>query len=389
MSEASAPVAATCRRRVPVWDNARFACVTLVVIGHGIQRLTGDSDAALGVYLFIYAFHMPAFAIISGYFSKASPPSSRQMKKVLTDIVLPYAIMETIWSGVQFLVEGSTSVNPTTPHWTLWFLLALALFRLILPYLVLLRWPLLWCVAFSVGVGYLGNVDNTFSLARSIGILPFFFLGWQVRQWGLVDRWHSLNARVWWLRAAAVAIFAAWAAVIFSLIGLWRSIDLKYWFFYDDSYNGIGQDAWWAGLIRLGFILLATLLSAALFVLIPRGRTWFTAFGQATMYIYLLHSFVLYPIRQSGILGDENSSLGWLLAMVVFCVAISFALASPPVRTLFRPLIEPKPQWLFLRLDGPEGTDPIPRGASRVDPTGSRRSRPTRNRPRRNRPTSE
>jgi fucose 4-O-acetylase-like acetyltransferase len=373
MTDATRPPAASHRRQVPVGDNARFACVTLVVIGHGIQRLTGDSDAALGVYLFIYAFHMPAFAIISGYFSKASPPSSRQMKKVLTDIVLPYAIMETIWSGVQFLVEGSTSLNPTTPHWTLWFLLALALFRLILPYLVLLRWPLLWCIAFSVGVGYLGNVDNTFSLARSIGILPFFFLGWQVRQWKLVDRWRLMDAKAWWLRVIAVAIFVAWAAVISSFIGLWRSIDLKYWFFYDDSYNGVGQDAWWAGLIRLGFILLAALLSAALFVLIPRRKTWFTRFGQATLYIYLLHSFVLYPIRQSGILGDENSSIGWLLAMIVFCIAISFALASPLVRMLFRPLIEPKPQWLFLRLDGPDSADPVPRGASQIDPTGSRR----------------
>ena len=48
------------RRRVPFWDNARFACITLVVMGHAIQRLTADSDAALVVYLFIYAFHMPA-----------------------------------------------------------------------------------------------------------------------------------------------------------------------------------------------------------------------------------------------------------------------------------------------------------------------------------------
>ena len=93
------------KKRVPFWDNARFVAVTLVVIGHGIQRLTGDSDNALIVYLFIYAFHMPAFAMISGYFSKASPPGSRQMKKVLTDILLPYFIMETIWTLVQFLVE--------------------------------------------------------------------------------------------------------------------------------------------------------------------------------------------------------------------------------------------------------------------------------------------
>ena len=65
------------KRRVPLWDNARFVCVALVVIGHGIQRLTANSDTSLVVYLTIYAFHMPAFAIISGYFSKGGAPNAR------------------------------------------------------------------------------------------------------------------------------------------------------------------------------------------------------------------------------------------------------------------------------------------------------------------------
>src|SRR5215213_1746978 len=67
------------RVRVPFWDNARFGTIVLVVIGHAIQRQTSDSNNALSLYLFIYAFHMPAFAIISGYFSKATPPGSRGM----------------------------------------------------------------------------------------------------------------------------------------------------------------------------------------------------------------------------------------------------------------------------------------------------------------------
>ena len=37
------------RRRVPLWDNARFACIVLVVLGHAVQRLTYDSDIALGL----------------------------------------------------------------------------------------------------------------------------------------------------------------------------------------------------------------------------------------------------------------------------------------------------------------------------------------------------
>lgn len=352
--------------RVPVWDNARFLTVTLVVIGHGVQRLTADSNNALIVYLFIYAFHMPAFAIISGYFSKDGSPSTRQLKKVLTDILLPYAIMESIWTLVQFLVEGKQEFNPSTPSWTLWFLLALGIFRLILPYLALLRWPLLWAVVMSVGVGYLANVDSTFSLSRAIGILPFFVLGWKLKQWGLVDRWRVAEVTTWWVRGAAITVFALWLALVVAFIQTWRDIDLRFWFFYDDSYNGLGEDQWWAGFVRLGLIALAVLLSAAFFVLIPRSETWFTGFGQATMYVYLLHSFILYPIRETGILRDDHSSATWLLSMLFACIAISIVLASPLVRTIFRPLVEPRPTWIFA-----DRGDDKPR--SRRDPTGSRR----------------
>jgi fucose 4-O-acetylase-like acetyltransferase len=338
-------------RRIPLWDNARFACVTLVVMGHAIQRQTLDSENALSLYLFVYAFHMPAFAIISGYFSKASPPDTRRMRRIFTDLVLPYLIFETIWSVLQAIVEQRWVFNPTEPSWTLWFLLALAIFRAALPYLVLLRWPLLWAVLLSVGVGYLSNVDSTFSLSRAIGILPFFLLGWTLRQWKIVDRWQNLGAAVWGFRALAVGVFAAWLAVVVLHVGEFREFDLKHWFFYDDSYRDLGEPVWWAGLLRLGLIGLAVVLSAAFFALVPRRETFFSSFGQATMYVYLLHSFVLFPIRESGVLRDDHSSATWLLTMVFASAAIAVALSSPWVRRLFRPLIEPKPRWLLRPVD--------------------------------------
>ena len=167
-----------------MWDTARFLAVTLVVIGHAIQRQTTASEHALALYTFIYAFHMPAFGVISGYFSSADTPTAKRMRRTITDIVVPYIIMQTIWTVVQALVEGGKQFNPTQPTWTLWFLLALGIFRLILPYLAQLRWPLFWAVVFSIGVGYFDNVDSTLSLSRAISLLPFFLLGWQVKQWG-------------------------------------------------------------------------------------------------------------------------------------------------------------------------------------------------------------
>lgn len=359
--------------RVPFWDNARFACIVLVVMGHGIQRITYDSDAALVVYLWIYAFHMPAFAIVSGYFTKSGPPNVRQMKRVITDIILPYVIMESIWTLVQFLVEGKRELNPTQPSWTLWFLLALGIFRLVLPYLALLRWPLFWSIVISVGVGYLNNVDSTFSLARTLGILPYFVLGWQLHRWKLVDRWRLVERQTWLIRGAAILFMLAWVAVLVVFVDLWRRIDLRYWFFYDQSYSGLGGDQWWAGGVRLGLIVLAVLLSAAFFVLLPRQETWMTTLGQYTMYVYLLHSFVLYPLRETGVLRGEKYPEIWLVGMLVFAVLISIALSSRPVRKLFRPLVEPKPKWIFA-----DHMDAAP-GPSRRDPTGAQRDRaPTR-----------
>lgn len=333
--------------RIPLWDNARFGCIVLVVMGHAIQRQSLDSDNALILYLFIYAFHMPAFAVISGYFTRDAPPGMPQMRRVLTDLLLPYVIFETVWSLVQAVVEQRWVFNPSEPSWTLWFLLALAIFRVVLPYLALLRWPLAWAVLLSVGVGYLSNVDSTFSLSRTIGILPFFVLGWQLRRWTLVERWLALGASVWAWRALALGVFASWLGAVALSVQAFRDIHLQHWFFYDDSYHDIGAPEWWAGLVRLGLILLAVLLSAAFFVLIPRRETFFSSFGQATMYVYLLHSFVLYPLRESGVLRDDHASATWLATMVFASTAIALALASPAVRRLFRPLVEPRPRWLF------------------------------------------
>jgi hypothetical protein len=50
--------------RVPLWDNARWLAIALVVVGHGILPLIAESDAAYSVYLFIYSFHVPVFVAV-------------------------------------------------------------------------------------------------------------------------------------------------------------------------------------------------------------------------------------------------------------------------------------------------------------------------------------
>ena len=371
MTDPPAPRTGTTRapkRRVPLWDNARFACLALVVLGHAVQRLTYDSDVALGLYLLVYAFHMPAFAIISGYFSKGDAPSKRQMARVLTDIVAPYVIFETLWTLVKWLVEGQADPNLTRPSWTLWFLLALAIFRLVLPYLALLRWPLLWTVAISIAAGYWTNIDSTLSLSRTLGLLPFFTLGWWLADRDVVARFGLLQRRRLGVRIAAVALFAVAGFVAWFFVDTWRAVNLREWLFYDASYADLGGP-WWSGAVRLALMAIALVLSVAFFALVPRGTYWWTHFGQYTMYVYLLHSFVLYPLRETGVLRNAEPTWLWLPAVIAGSVLVALALATKPVRTLFRPLIEPRPAWMFAdrTLAAREGR--------RSDPTGSKRPR--------------
>jgi fucose 4-O-acetylase-like acetyltransferase len=341
------PTTPTRRRRVPLWDNARWIAITLVVIGHGILPLIGEDDAAYSVYLFIYSFHVAVFVTVSGYFAKSGPPNARALRLIVTDIVLPYFIFETIWTVIRWILGGAFELDYTTASWTLWFLIALAVWRIVLPYLVLLRYPLLIAIAISIGAGYTETIDSTLALSRTFGMLPFFVFGWKLRQWQLTNRWLDLPIRVAWRwRAGAIALFAAVLLVMPAAIEMWRDLKLRRFMLYDESYEAIGYDEPWSGLIRLVLLLTAMLLAVAFLVLMPRRAHWFTAFGGATMYIYLLHSFVLFPFRETGVLAGDQPF--WVLpAMIVFCVGISIVLSLKPVRRVFRPLIEPRARWLL------------------------------------------
>lgn len=335
------------RKRVPMWDNARWIAITLVVVGHGILPLIAESESAYSVYLFIYSFHVAVFVTVSGYFAKSGPPTLRSMRGVLRDIVFPYVIFETIWTILKWALGGEFRFDLTTASWTLWFLIALAVWRVVLPYLVMLRYPLIIAIVISIGAGYTEAIDSTLALTRVFGMLPFFVFGWRIRQWQITGRWLELSsAVVWRWRAVAIGVFVGALAVMIAVVGTSHRPQLRRFMLYDESYQSIGIDEPWSGAIRLGLLLAAMLLAIAFLLLMPRSMHWFTAFGGATMYIYLLHSFALYPLRETGVL--EGWQPWWVLPLVVvFCVGLSIVLSLPSVRRVFRPLVEPRARWLF------------------------------------------
>ncbi|QNN81672.1 acyltransferase family protein [Brachybacterium sp. Z12] len=81
------------RARDPFLDNARGILITLVVVGHTLESFSVIEGVLGGtLYKAIYSFHMAAFVIISGYLSRSYRNEPRQVKRLLTAMLVPYVI---------------------------------------------------------------------------------------------------------------------------------------------------------------------------------------------------------------------------------------------------------------------------------------------------------
>src|SRR6476469_186875 len=78
-----------CAKRDPFFDNAKFLLIVLVVIGHNWYPLIGQSRAVKAAYMVVYAFHMPAFVLLSGYFSRHFEATPVQVRKLIRGVLLP------------------------------------------------------------------------------------------------------------------------------------------------------------------------------------------------------------------------------------------------------------------------------------------------------------
>lgn len=328
--------------RVALWDNTRFVAIVLVVLGHALTRSVSSSNLAAAGYFWIYAFHIPLFVMLAGFFSRSDPLTKPALSRVLTDLIVPYLLFEIVWSAIHAIGSGSLSFDPLRPSWTLWFLLSLAAWKLFLPLVALTRYPVLVSVLIGVSSGYF-EVDQTLSLSRTLALLPFFVLGWRVSSSTLPQALEALRGtRLLILRGGSAAIVIFSGILAYQIGPLLADSKARWMLTYDRPYEAAAADEWWSAGVRLGLYLIAVVLTLAIVSLIPRRQMWFTSYGRTTMYVYLLHSFPIAALRAAGILTDLTSIVA-LLLLIPGAVALSLVLGSPLVVRVMRGLVQP--QW--------------------------------------------
>ena len=90
--------------RIAKWDNARWILITLVVICHFFENYLGN-PVANSLFFYVYTFHMPAFFLIAGLFSKKTV-EDRRIDKVAPYILIYIFIKIVNWI-VQMIIYGN------------------------------------------------------------------------------------------------------------------------------------------------------------------------------------------------------------------------------------------------------------------------------------------
>ncbi len=76
----------------------KYLAIVLVAVAHAWEPVMDGSRATRALYMIVYAFHMPAFILISGYFSRTFDMSAPKVKRLLTGVVVPYILFETAYT---------------------------------------------------------------------------------------------------------------------------------------------------------------------------------------------------------------------------------------------------------------------------------------------------
>lgn len=296
-------------------DNLKFILIALVIVGHVIEPLVGRFEWVKGVYIFIYLFHMPMFAYVSGVVSSRKIDDA-VINSIVTKLVIPYLFLEIIYSLFDFFVfsRNTLTISPLVPYWILWYMFSLILWRLLLPIYSQFKFPILLSIFTGLACGF-NSYDYNLSFSRTFVFFPFFLLG----HYGHAKILEKIG-KYEISRIIGIAVIAATLVIILTTAE--HSSFNFGWLYGSRSYSKLGVE-WEQGVIyRACIYALALLLGMAFLSVVPKRRGFYTAYGKESLYIYVLHGFVIKSFLAAGFYKYINSGLKVAVLMLVSLVLL-------------------------------------------------------------------
>ncbi|MFE7747818.1 acyltransferase family protein [Streptomyces sp. NPDC057428] len=331
------------KRRDAYFDNVKYLAIVLVAVAHAWEPVMDGSRTTRALYMVVYTFHMPAFILVSGYFSRSFDMSAPKVKRLVTGVLVPYVLFETAYSLFKRFAGGvdDTPITLLDPLFLTWFLIALFIWRVTTPMWQSLRHPLPVALVIAMLASVTPGIGDDLDLQRVCQLLPFFVLGL------LMKPEHFQLVRRREVRLMALPLFAG--ALLFAY---WAAPRMQLGWFYRSSAAQELDAPWWSGAVMtLAMFGCALLLTIGFLAWVPRRHMWFTVLGAGTICGYLLHGFLVKGAGYYGLFDRYEwlkSPAGLTVVSLVAAVAVTL-LCTPPVRRALRFATEPDMNWAFRR----------------------------------------
>lgn len=270
-------------RRSAYIDNARWALIALVVLGHLLELVIWKRSQLLVVYRSIYLVHIPALIFLSGAVC-SSELSRKALSGVVSRLLVPLAVFQfAAWLLDHFAWwPGPRVANLDQPWWLLWYLAALAAWRVLLPLFDTMKVTARWTIAIllSLVAGFLGDLPPT--TLRILVFLPVFMAGHYF--FGAISAWGEKVS----VKIAAAGILCC--VVIF--MAMHNHFDM-HWLYGNTNYGQLRVTGLEAVATRAVHLAAVVVASVAFLILVPRRDGIIATAGQYSISAYILHGFLL------------------------------------------------------------------------------------------------
>lgn len=309
------------------FDNAKFLLMILVVFTHLLQPFVEDHPFYNELYYFIFTFHMPAFILISGYFTKNFDRPGN-IKKLIKKLLLPYIVFQLVYSAYYSLIglQEEFSWELLVPQWSLWFLLSLFFWQLSLYFFKLVPPEVGISISFVLSLisGYLPFISRNLTMQRTFAFLPFFVIGFYVTK----DQMKQVQAgRYRWLALLSMAL-------IFIFIHNIEYLN-KYMVFGSKPYEEFLASPILGGAVRMLMLSLGLIGTYGILTIIPQKHFFFTKWGANTLLVYLLQGFIIKGLRALDIQELKLSMLGFA-ALILISLLLTMFLSSSRLAVLYQ-----------------------------------------------------
>lgn len=307
------------KERDYLFDNIKAVLLFLVAFGHVLDVFIDDGKNVIfyTVMKWIYLFHMPLFAFITGYFTK---DFDKARENAVRKILIPYLFFQSIYVLVALLMIrlGLASFNLDVfnssiilPSSAFYYLLAVFIWKLTAKDMMKVRFPILTAWILGIVISFTKYGDFHCGYGAVFSLLIFFVLGMKC------DGSMILKIRAIPKTISVLTLLLGWIPAYCFPYAI-HSIRLNY---SDEGFSNIEGVLW-----RCCFYCIAIVMGIAVINLVPCKKGVLSKIGQSAILVYAGSTFLspsLYVLINNYLNLSQNEILNFI-GMVIFSLCVVF-----------------------------------------------------------------